>query len=190
MSKSKPRLLLPIYLKLLSILPYEFFVVLVHQEARLCVTIDTGFVNQMHLFVFQRHALFKVSLKLLVQAKQVSVLLHLKLSGVLNNLDPFRVNLVCTSCSRTSLLVCEVLFVLRQAQRRLCFWVLEFVNFVEICHHLRSHLNRFNVYSNRVQVFSSRERVIMIFFVFHIVKSLPHDLVLLILEKALCCGVL
>jgi hypothetical protein len=39
-------------------------------------------------------------------------------------------------------------------------------------------------------VFSSRERVIMIFFVFHIVKSLPHDLVLLILEKALCCGVL
>jgi hypothetical protein len=176
---------LPLRLKLPAILLYEFFVVLVHQEARLCVAIDTGFVDQMHFFVFQRHTFLEVSLKLLVQAQQVSVLFYLKLSGVLNNLDSFGVNLVCTSGSSTSVLVCEVLFVLRQAQRRLGFRVIEFVNFVEICHHLRPHLHWVNVDSNRVQVFGASKRVIMIFFILHIVKSLPHDLALLILEKTL-----
>jgi len=113
------------------------------------------------------------------------VLLHLKFCGVLDNFNSLRVDLKCSSGSTTSFLVIEVLFVLCQAQRRLGFGVLEFFNFFEIFNHLGPHLHWIHVYSYWVQVLGACKRIVVIFFILFIVKSLLDNLRLFVLEITL-----
>jgi len=88
---------------------------------------------------------------------------------MLDNFYSLRVGLKRSSGSITSLLVTEVHFVFSQAQRRLGFRVIEFVRFFKIRNHLGSHLHRVHIYSDRVQVFGTSKRIVVIFFILHIV---------------------